>query len=106
MTAHVSFPTVAEKFQVVLFSKYEEVLGNDHLSWKLVWRIHALCLRLQVEIANDLLFLFSLRGKAFLLQQRNKERGGGSGHAKKQRSIKQYGDDEFVGENSELGSAL
>jgi len=83
MAAHVSFPAVAEKFQVVLFSKYEEVLGNDHLSWRLVWRIHALCLRQQVEIANDLLFLLSLRGKAFLLQQRNKVMGGSGGHARK-----------------------
>ena len=31
--SHISFSAVPEKFQVILFSKDEQVLGNDHLSW-------------------------------------------------------------------------
>lgn len=71
MTAHVcSFPAVAEKFQVILFSKYEEVLGNDHLSFKLGWRIRALSLwrrhrrHHQVEMANFFLLLHLRDGTA------------------------------------------
>lgn len=32
--SHFSFPTVAEKLQVILFSKDKQVLGNDHLKWR------------------------------------------------------------------------
>ncbi len=32
-TSHISFSAVSEKLQVILFSKDEQVLGNDHLSW-------------------------------------------------------------------------